>query len=78
METIFATAFGRVIDIQRNKSDPLVEAGATIFGTFTEDSSGGEFFMQFLMLLCKFIIMRPWHHASCNETTSQPRHIQLF
>ena len=37
METIFATAFGRVIDIQRNESDKLTEAAAVIFGSVREN-----------------------------------------
>lgn len=30
METIFATAFGRVIDFQRGESDELSEAASTV------------------------------------------------
>lgn len=33
MEAIFASAFGRAIDIQRNKSDKLKEATSAIFSS---------------------------------------------
>ena len=36
METIFATAFGRVIDLQRGHSDQLTEAAATLFSANEE------------------------------------------
>ena len=66
MKTIFATAFGRVVDIQRNKSDPLVEAGATIFGTY--DSSSGESLILFLCLCVSYQTMHPVMKILLNPT----------
>ena len=37
METIFATGFGRVVDIQKGQSDQLTEAAAGIFSVAHED-----------------------------------------
>jgi len=39
METIVATAFGRVIDIQRGEGDQLTQACATVFSVFQEGTS---------------------------------------
>jgi len=39
METIVATAFGRVIDIQRGEGDQLTQACAAIFSAFQEGTS---------------------------------------
>ena len=56
METIFATAFGRVIDIQRNESDKLVEAGASMFGSFRDDiRKGRNYFLYFFLILSKLL-----------------------
>ena len=38
METILATAFGRVMDIQKGKSDSLAEAASGIFASTREGS----------------------------------------
>ena len=38
METILATAFGRVINIQKGESDSLAEAAAGLFETTHESS----------------------------------------
>lgn len=51
METILATAFGRVIDIQRGESDQLTEAAATIFSNAHEQKKTSAIYM--LMVLSK-------------------------
>ena len=52
METIFATAFGRVIDIQKGKSDKLTEAAATIFSGTQETKKTSAVYI--IMILSKF------------------------
>ena len=52
METIFATAFGRVIDIQKGKSDKLTEAAATIFSGTQEMKKTSAVYI--IMILSKF------------------------
>ena len=60
MEIIFATAFGRVMDMQR-KSNPLVEASFTIF-----NSSEGSFDETILFIfLCKFRYSHGMSDSNC-------------
>ena len=42
METILATAFGRVVDIQRGESDDLTRAVDSIFRGLQEGESSSE------------------------------------
>ena len=51
METILATAFGRVIDIQRGEADELTKASVSVSTAFTE---GGDTFELIVLLLCEF------------------------
>ena len=54
METIIATAFGRVINVQRNESDELAEAGISLFGSFkTKQEQNIKTQYLSMMLLCK-------------------------
>ena len=46
MESIFATAFGRRIEIQKGQSDPLVEAAVGIMTMFQEDSIFSPFYFS--------------------------------
>ena len=39
METILATAFGRVINLQRGEANQLTQAAAVVFGGVQEDQS---------------------------------------
>ena len=43
METILATAFGRVIDVQREEADVMTEAAANFFEKFNGNMSLGLF-----------------------------------
>ena len=43
METILATAFGRIIGIQKGESDQLTEAAAAVFDGFREGGSNSGF-----------------------------------
>ena len=52
METILATAFGRVIDIQRGEGDQLTNACAAVFRSFQEGSSLS--LESIVMVLCEF------------------------
>ena len=45
METILATAFGRVINILKGESDQLAEAASTIFGGAREGSGGSALYL---------------------------------
>ena len=49
MEVIIATAFGRVVDIQKNESDELTEAAAKIF-TMASDADRTNFIYLILLL----------------------------
>ena len=51
METILATAFGRVINIQKGESNQLTEAAASIFSAAHENKKTSLVFI--LMLLSK-------------------------
>ena len=53
METILATAFGCVVNIQRGESHQLLEAASTVFKVAEEGKKMSKFFIT--MLLCKFI-----------------------
>ena len=49
METVLATAFGRVIDLQRGEADQLTDACATIFSGLQEGKGlSGEFIILLL------------------------------
>lgn len=55
METILATAFGRVIDIQRGESDQLTEAAAAVFSSAHE---GKKTSMMYLgMILSEYNVL---------------------
>ena len=49
METILATGFGRIIDIQKGESDKLTEAAAVIFEIFRKGGSNAGF--QLVLML---------------------------
>ena len=49
LETIMATAFGRLVEIQKGESDQLAKEAAIIFETFHEDSIASPWFI-FTML----------------------------
>ena len=49
METILATAFGRVVDIQRGESDDLTKAVDSIFRRIQEGSSFDQSVLILLM-----------------------------
>ena len=51
MESILATAFGRVINIQKGESNQLTEAAALFFSAAHENKKTSQFFI--LMLLSK-------------------------
>ena len=51
METILATAFGRVIDIQRGEADELTKASASASAAALE---AGDTIDLILVLLCEF------------------------
>ena len=51
METILATAFGRVIDIQRGEADELTKTSASVSAAFME---GGYTYELIVILLCEF------------------------
>ena len=52
METILATAFGRVIDIQRGEADELTKASASLSEAALE---GGDTFDLILLLLSELL-----------------------
>ena len=49
METILATAFGRVIDIQRGESSQLTEAAAEIFSGNHEGKTTSRRYLTVLL-----------------------------
>ena len=49
MEVIIATAFGRVVEIQKDQSDDLTEAAANIF-TMASDADKTNFIYLILLL----------------------------
>ena len=51
MESLLATAFGRVIDVQRGQSDELTKAAGTIFGRTHEKKNTS--ILRLKMLLSK-------------------------
>ena len=51
MESILATAFGRVIGIQRGEADELTKASASLSTAALE---GGDTLDLILVLLCEF------------------------
>ena len=51
MESILATAFGRVIDVQKGESNAITEAAATFFGSVKEDT-----FTNMRLMMSKFIV----------------------
>ena len=54
METIFATAFGRVIDIQNGQSNKLTEAASNVFSNANEQKKSSLVF--FLVILSKWTV----------------------
>ena len=65
METILATAFGRVIDIQRGEADELTKASASLSEAALE---GGDTLDLILLLLSEF------YSLSYVHTLGQPLH----
>ena len=54
METILATAFGRVIDVQRGESSQLTKAAADIFaGSHEQNRTSGRFLSIVLSTCCQ-------------------------
>ena len=51
METILATAFGRVINFQKGETDPLFEAASGLFELFRESTKTSA--AHFIMILSK-------------------------
>ena len=49
METIFATAFGRLIEIQKGDSDLLTEAASAIFSGATESKKSSAVYVTMLL-----------------------------
>ena len=45
METIMATAFGRVIDVQRGEADSMTEAAGTLFKKFKGNTLQFSYFL---------------------------------
>lgn len=48
METLLATAFGRVMDLQKGQSDQLTKAAATVFSS---DHEGEMFSSRYATML---------------------------
>ena len=53
MESIFATAFGRVMDVQRDKTDRLTKAASTFFSMSQEGKKNAVSPLHGLMLMSK-------------------------
>lgn len=51
METLLATAFGRIVDVQRGESDELAKAAAAVFNRSQEGENTS--FLRLNMLLSK-------------------------
>lgn len=49
LETLFATAFGRVMNIQRGQSDELSRAAATLFSGNEEGKKSSFFYLNTLL-----------------------------
>ena len=49
LEAIFASAFGRVIDIQKGQSNKLTEAAAAIFDESTEQGNNSPYFFRVIL-----------------------------
>ena len=60
METILATAFGRVIDVQRGESSQLTKAAADIFaGSHEQNRTSGRFLSIVLSTCCQeYVIIK--------------------
>ena len=61
METILATAFGRVIDIQRGEADELTKASASISELALE---GADTLDLILVLLSEFCFVKKFYSLS--------------
>ena len=61
METILATAFGRVIDIQRGEADELTKASASISELSRE---GADTLDLILVLLSEFCFVKKFYSLS--------------
>ena len=62
METILATAFGRVINLQRGEGDKLTEAAGVLFSGFQENQIMTVPFVKTIM--CELYILQ--HKESFN------------
>lgn len=60
MEGIIATAFGRVVEIQKDQSDPLTEAAAKIFA-MSSDADKASFIYLILLLSTKICAKNKSH-----------------
>ena len=67
METILATAFGRVIDIQQGEADELTKASASISELAREGADTVDLILVLLSEFCEKVILfelctYPRHH----------------